>query len=365
MNGVWKMRKLITRIVCYCAGLAVAAGLQAAELTFNLSRTSLTNAYALPEGFKAMVTGEGKPGGWKILLDEVPSFFPTVTPDAATNAREPVIAQEGGVLVDEHFPVLVYEDEVFGDFTLTLKMKMVSGEMAQMAGVAFRMQDEKNYNVVRASASGNTFRFYKYVDGLRSPAIGESAEIATNEWHELKVECRGNKIRCSLNEEIVIPELTDLSYNKGLIGLWTKSDSVSYFRDIHIDFTPRQTQAEMVVQAALKRFDRLEDLKMFARPEGGDEYVVVAAKSPEDIGKPVSEGAKNCIRDNAVYTGETRRSWTVTMPLLDRNGDPMGAVTVVLKKFFGQTKKNALNRGRAVMDRIQPRVTTAEELVTK
>jgi hypothetical protein len=53
------------------------------------------------------------------------------------------------------------------------------------------------------------------------------------------------------------------------------------------------------------------------------------------------------------------------MPLLDPNGDPMGAVTVVLKKFLGQTKKNALNRGRAVMDRIQPRVTTAEDLVKK
>lgn len=365
MSGAWKMKKLITRILCYGVGLALVAGVQAAELVINLSKTSITNAFALPEGFKAMVTGEGKAEGWKIVMDDAPSFFPSVTPEAASNTKQPVISQEAGVKVDEHFPMLVYTDEVFGDFTLTLKIKMVSGEMEQMAGVAFRIQDEKNYYVVRASALGNTFRFYKYVDGVRSPAIGETSEISANEWHDLKVECRGNKIRCSLDDKIVIPELTDLSFNKGLIGLWTKSDSVSYFRDIRIDFTPRETLAETVVQAALKRFDRLEDLKMYARPEGGGDYVVVAAKNPDDVGKPISEGAKNSIRDNAVYTGETRKSWTVTMPLLDPNGDPMGAVTVVLKKFLGQTKKNALNRGRAVMDRIQPRVTTAEDLVKK
>ncbi len=365
VSGVWKMKKLIKKILCYGVGLALVGGVQAAELAINLSKTSITNAFALPEGFKAMVTGEGKAGGWKIVLDDAPSFFPSVTPEAASNTKQPVISQEAGVKVDEHFPMLVYTDEVFGDFTLTLKIKMVSGEMEQMAGVAFRIQDEKNYYVVRASALGNTFRFYKYVDGVRTPAIGETAEISANEWHDLKVECRGNKIRCSLDDKIEIPELTDLSYNKGLIGLWTKSDSVSYFRDINIDFTPRETLAETVVQAALKRFDRLEDLKMFARPEGGGDYVVVAAKNPDDVGKPISEGAKNCIRDNAVYTGETRKSWTVTMPLLDPNGDPMGAVTVVLKKFLGQTKKNALNRGRAVMDRIQRRVTTAEDLVKK
>ena len=39
------------------------------------------------------------------------------------------------------------------------------------------------------------------------------------------------------------------------------------------------------------------------------------------------------------------------MPLLDQNGEPMGAVTVVLKRFRTQTKKNAINRGRAVMER--------------
>ena len=53
------------------------------------------------------------------------------------------------------------------------------------------------------------------------------------------------------------------------------------------------------------------------------------------------------------------------MPLLDENGDPLGAVTVVLKKFIGQSKKNAIIRARAVMDRIQSQVTTREDFFQK
>ena len=361
------MTKFFTALFgCLLTVVVVSTG-EAAEFQVNFSNSSLTNAYTLPEGFTAKAAGKdaGKPGGWKVVMDDAPSFFPAVTPDAKSNSKQPVIAQTAGAKVDECFPMLVYENEVFGDFTATLKIKMVDGEMEQMAGLAFRIQDEKNYYVVRASAKGDTFRFFKYVDGVRMPSIGVSATISSNEWHDLKVECRGNKIRCSLDETIIIPELTDLSYNKGLIALWTKSDSVSYFRDIHVDFTPREMMAEVAVREALKRFDKLEDLKLYAKPEGSEEYVVVAAKNPEDIGKPITEGAKGCIRDNALYTGETRKSWTISMPLLDQNGEPMGAVTVVLKRFRTQTKKNAINRGRAVMERIQRRVTTAEELVKK
>lgn len=356
--------RMLSYVVCLVS-LVSATSIGAAELNINLSNRALTNALALPDGFKAMVGGTGKAEGWKIEMDDVPSFFPAVTPDAQSNSKQPVIAQTARTEIDEHFPMLVYEDEIFGDFTATLKIKMVDGKMEQMAGLAFRIQDEKNYYMVRASALGDTFRFYKYVNGIRSQPIGTKAVITSNEWHDLKVECRGNKIRCSLDDKVIIPELTDLSYSKGMIGLWTKSDSVSYFSDIKIDFTPREMQAEIAVRNALKRYDRVEDLKMFARLSKDEDYTIVAAKNAEDIGKPVTEAARNCIRDNAIYSGETRKSWTVTLPLLDQNGDPMGAVTMVLKKFPTQTKKNALNRGRAVMERIQKHVTTAEELVAK
>jgi len=356
------MRNFLTLLCLFSTVLFLGA----AELQLDPSRRIGTNSVpAVLEHFTPILTGEGKPEGWKIVMDDTPSFFPAVTPDAQSNSKKPVFAQTIGAEKDEYFPMFVY-DEVFGDFTATLKIKMVDGKLERMAGLAFRIQDEKNYYVVRASSLGNTFKFYKYVDGVRSPGIGlNNVKITPNEWHELRVECFGNKIRCTLDEQLVIPELTDMSFNRGKIGLWTKSDSVSYFCDVNIKYTPRESIAENAVANVVVEYDRLEDIKLFGIPPGKKDYVVIASKFPEDRGKQATNGALNSIHENAIFTGETKKSWTVTMPLLDENGEPMGAVTVVLKKFPGQTKKNAIERGKKIMRLVQRRVTTKDEFFDK
>ncbi len=349
-------------LLCFAGWLLQEA--EAAERLFPLTPSSVTNAYVLPEGFEPRVIGKGKAEGWKIEMDEAPSFFAPLSPEAKSNSKQPVIAQTARAKVKSLYPVLMYEDEVFGDFTLTLKVKMVDGEMSQAVGVLFRAQNIDNCYGIIADAKEGSFRFFKRVNGVEFPSLKGSCKIEKGVWYDLRVECRGNLIRCKLGEWST-PDITDTSYNSGMFALLTQADSVSYFCELGLDYTPRYTIAEVAVAAALKRYDKLEDLKLFAKPPGKNNYEVVAAKNSEDIGSPASQGALDCIRNNAIYTGETRRSWTVTMPLHDENGDPMGAVTVVLKKFMGQTKKNAINRGTAVMKRIQSHVTTADELLRK
>src|SRR5439155_5958586 len=125
-----------------------------------------------PPGFRSAVTGSGKPGDWKIIMDDVP---PVPAPDsrgAPPMAKRAVLAQLAQDPTDEHFPLLIFEEETFGDFTLTTRFKTVRGAMEQMAGIAFRIQNETNYYVVRASSLGNTFRFYKVVNGQRGTLIG-------------------------------------------------------------------------------------------------------------------------------------------------------------------------------------------------
>ena len=75
-------------------------------------------------------------------------------------------------MADEHFPILLYDRETFTDLTLTTKFKLVDGVVEQMAGIVFRLQDEKNFYVIRASGLGNNVRFYKMVAGLRESAPG-------------------------------------------------------------------------------------------------------------------------------------------------------------------------------------------------
>src|SRR5262245_38157495 len=127
-----------------------------AEKVFDFREEKLNT---LPRGFRSAITGEGTPGEWKVIQDEVPSLMQPLTPQAQPLGRRPVLGQVARDRTDEHFPVLIYEDESFNDFTLTTRFKLVEGEDEQMAGIAFRIQDERNYYYIRASGLGSTFHF--------------------------------------------------------------------------------------------------------------------------------------------------------------------------------------------------------------
>src|SRR5205085_5063404 len=106
------------------------------------------------------------------------------------STKRAVLAQLAQDSADEHFPLLIYEDEVFDDFKLTTQVKTVKGTVEQMAGIAFHIQNETNYYVVRISSLGRTFRFYKVVNGERGVPVGPEMEIPLGVWHELTVNCK-------------------------------------------------------------------------------------------------------------------------------------------------------------------------------
>ncbi len=223
----------------------------AAEKRFDFGAA---RAGAIPDGFRAALGGSGKPGEWKVLLEDAPSEMRTINPGAPSVSKRPVLAQVSSDPTDERFPLLIYEPETFGDFRFSTQFKTVGGAVERMAGIAFRIQDETNYYVLRASSLGNTFRFYKVVNGERGSIIGPEIPIPSGAWHELAVECKGSKIRCLLNGQAVIPELNDNTFLVGRIGFWTKSDSISHFADARIIYTPREVPAQVLVRELLKKY---------------------------------------------------------------------------------------------------------------
>src|SRR4029078_4990880 len=134
------------------------------------------------------------------------------------------------------------------DFVLTTRFKTVDGLFEQMAGIAFRIQDTNNYYYVRASSLGNTFRFIKLVNGQRLTTLGPSVEVTKGVWHDLKIECKGNRINCLFDGKELIPALTDNTFVSGKIGFWTKSDAVSYFGETRINYIRHEILAEILVR---------------------------------------------------------------------------------------------------------------------
>lgn len=310
-----------------------------------------------PTGWLSAVTGEGEPGDWRVKEVAVDSIG-----ESSVSVREIVVAQLARDRTDEHFPLLIYGGESFGDFTFSAKVKAVEGDVEQMAGLAFRIVDTTNYYVLRLSARGDTVRFYKVVDGIRSPPIGVSGSVPRGLWHELKVHCQGNQIRCELNGQQLFPALNDNSFTLGRIGLWTKSDSVSYFKDVRVVYQPRETLAERLVQDGLERYRRLLGLELYAAEPGQSEVRLLAGHDAGTVGRLGGKVEHDVAHAGTVYYGKEKGSVSVVMPLRDRNGDPVAAVRVTLKSFPGQTEKNALARAKPIVDRMAAQVRSGRDL---
>lgn len=348
------------RIILWSVILAASWTAHGAERLFDFSKPPLNQT---PPGYRSTVTGEGKPGEWKVIMDEVTPLIPRLTPNAPMVTKQAVLAQLSQDRTDEHFPLLILDEESYGDFKLTLRFKTVSGEVERMAGIAFRIQDEKNYYVVRASSLGNTFRFYKVVQGIRSQPIGPQIVIPSGVWHEMTVQCAGNQIHCFLNGKEAIPTLTDNSFNAGKIGLWTKSDSVSYFTDLRLTYTPRVPLAQVLVKDMMARYPRLIGIRIYSTVADKSKVFLIASNDPKDIGDPGGTAEREVIEKGSVYFGHTRKTVTATLPLRDRNGDPVAAVRVEMERFPGQTESNAIARAVPIVKEMEKRVPALSDLL--
>ncbi len=175
---------------------------------------------AMPAKFHAARTGQGSEGKWAVMGDSTAPSKPNVVAQTSTDKT------------DYRFPLLISDEGSFKDLELSVKFKAVAGEVDRAAGLVFRLQDANNYYIVRANALEDNYRLYRVIKGSRRQFAGANFKVTSGEWHELKVECVGNKIICYYDGQKKIQATDDTFKDAGKIGLWTKADSVTYFDDL-------------------------------------------------------------------------------------------------------------------------------------
>lgn len=332
-------------LIFLCLALAwPAAG---AELDFNFGELAGGGAVT---NFHAELLGGGGPPDWKIIPGEAPSAFAPLDPTKNTGGGS-VLAQTSQDPADERFPMYIYDGDKFRNFQFTTQLKLVSGTAEQMAGVVFRYQNASNFYVARISGLGQNIRFYKVYNGMRSDPLGPGCKLAPGTWHELGVHCDGNQIDILLDGRKVMPTLGDNTFSEGKIGFWTKSDSVSYFANARMEYTPIVPAAQALVDRIMRQQSRILGLRIYTL--GTNDTRVLASKDLAERGMAGTDAELAAIRDGTVSFGRDSGAVLITMPLRDRNGDYIAAVRVKLKSFLGETQNNALMRATMILNAMQ------------
>jgi hypothetical protein len=174
----------------------------------------------LPAGWHAAHTYEGTGSVWKIVTD------------ATAPAGSKVLAQTSSAGPNKFFNLCVAQDANYRDVDLSVSLKAVSGKQDQGGGLVWRYQDADNYYLARANPLEDNFRVYKVEKSVRTMFASADIKIPAGEWHRLRVEQNGTRIRCYLNGKQHL-EVTDETFaGPGKVGLWTKADAVTYFDDL-------------------------------------------------------------------------------------------------------------------------------------
>lgn len=340
----------LTAAFFLAASLLLASG---ADLSIYFSKMPAGE----PKGFRSALTGKGAPGEWKILEAEGPTGLPTVTSKAAV-PKQNVLAQVSRDATDARHPLLIMEEGDYDDFTLTTRFKLVAGVVEQMAGVAFRIKDENNYYYVRASGLYNTIALVPVLNGVLLAPKRVEVPIEKGVWHELKIKAAGNQFTVWFNGRQVIDAQGEL-FGAGKIGFWTKSDSVSYFADTHLDYRPRETLAQTLMKESLKKYDKVLAMRVI-----GKKGETVAASRPEEVGRPATEVELDVLKNSKKYFGRDKgkKFIIVTLPLNDRNGETIAAVRIEMDTFKGQTEENAIARAMPIVKEMEMRVARAPDV---
>jgi YVTN family beta-propeller protein len=241
----------------------------------------------MPSGWTAAKTGTGDGSVWKIQED------------ATAPVGKKVLTQTASSGPNGLFNLCVVAEPKASDIDLSVAIKPLSGKTDQGGGPVWRYLDENNYYVARFNPLENNFRVYKVIDGKRTQLGTADVEGATAKWHTIRIEHRGDKIRCSLNSRALL-EVSDAAISKaGQVGLWTKADAVTSFTmpsitSLAIEVSPKQVLVVNTQDSSVSLVD-LQTVKEVSRHSVGPRpYGVAISKDGQTVAVGVED--EECVK---------------------------------------------------------------------
>ncbi len=169
---------------------------------------------AAPPGWTATKTGKGE-AKWTIEKDD-------------TAPSKPNVLKQSG---EATYPVCLKNGTSLKDGFVEVKFKPIAGKEDQAGGLVWRARDSDNYYIARANALEDNVTIYHTIKGKRTEKKRTNTKVASNQWHTLRVDFSGDHFTVTLDGKKAI-EWDDQTFTEaGMVGVWTKADSVTLFDD--------------------------------------------------------------------------------------------------------------------------------------
>jgi hypothetical protein len=189
----------------------------AREWTFDA-----VSAGTLPEEFEPGTLYDGRTAGdWKVIeVKDAPS-------------APHVLAQLMAKGAEHAYKVVFVKNSIVADLELEVSFLAVGGKGDMGGGLIWRAADDRNYYLTRANPLEQNIRVYHVVKGVRKMLANFDQRIDIRRWHTLRVVAKDCRLQIFYDDQPVF-DLCDRTFTTGRIGLWTKSDAVTYFDNLKL-----------------------------------------------------------------------------------------------------------------------------------
>jgi hypothetical protein len=158
-----------------------------------------------------------------------------------------------------YYPVAILRGvDNFSNGTITIKFKTIAGDADRCSGILFNVKPNGDWLAIRYNDTENNVALWEFHNGIRRPVKFSDRSklfmLDRNAWHELRLTVDGANVKGTLDGTTAVehtlgtdpvagargapnPDLFPANNPvlrppvAGKIGLWSKTDSTSYFKD--------------------------------------------------------------------------------------------------------------------------------------
>ncbi len=183
----------------------------------------------------------------KLLVESARKLYGTSNEELMDNAKQ-----------FAYYPVAVLRTvDNFTNGSISVRFKTISGDADRCSGILFNVKPNGDWLALRYNDTENNLAFWEFHNGirrnLRFSDRAKPLSLDKNAWHELTLTVDGANLKGAIDGAVAIeftlgsepvarrgPPNADLypannpvlrAPVEGKVGLWSKTDSSSYFKD--------------------------------------------------------------------------------------------------------------------------------------